>query len=47
MPLYIDHHKNVEGLTAEAIADAHPRDLEAREKHGVNYIRYWFNEEKR
>ena len=46
MPLYIDHHKNVEGLTAEAVADAHAKDLEAQEKYGVNYIKYWFNEEK-
>jgi hypothetical protein len=46
MPLYMDHHKHVEGLTAEAVADAHPKDLEAQEKHGVNYIKYWFNEEK-
>ena len=45
MPLYVDT-KNVEGLTAEAVADAHLKDLEAQEKHGVNYIRYWFNEEK-
>ena len=22
------------------------KDLEAQQKHGVNYIRYWFNEEK-
>jgi hypothetical protein len=46
MPLYMDHHKHVEGLTAEAVADAHAKDLEAQEKHGVNYIKYWFNEEK-
>ena len=46
MPLYMDHHKHVEGLTAEAVADAHAKDLEAQEKHGVSYIRYWFNEEK-
>lgn len=46
MPLYMDHHKNVEGLTAEAVADAHKKDLEVQEEHGVNYIRYWFNEEK-
>jgi hypothetical protein len=32
--------------TAEAVADAHAKDLEAQEKYGVNYIRYWFNEEK-
>jgi Protein of unknown function (DUF4242) len=46
MPLYLDHHKHVEGLTEQAIADAHMKDLEAQEKYGVNYIRYWFNEEK-
>jgi hypothetical protein len=31
MPLYLDHHKNVEGLTEQAIADAHMKDLEAQE----------------
>ena len=46
MPLYLDHHKNVEGLTQEAIHEAHMKDLQAQQKHGVNYIRYWFNEEK-
>ena len=37
MPMYLDHHKNVEGLTAEAIHDAHMKDLEAQEEHGVNF----------
>jgi hypothetical protein len=46
VPLYIDHHKHVEGLTADAVADAHAKDLEAQDKYGVNYIKYWFNEEK-
>jgi Protein of unknown function (DUF4242) len=27
------------------VADAHAKDLEAQEKHGVSYIRYWFNED--
>jgi hypothetical protein len=40
VPLYMDHHRDVEGLTAEAVADAHAKDLEAQEKHGVSYIRY-------
>ena len=44
MPLYMDSHKNVEGLTAEAVAGAHQKDLEVQGKHGVNYLRYWFNE---
>jgi hypothetical protein len=38
MPLYLDHHKNVEGLTQEAIHEAHMKDLQAQQKHGVNYI---------
>jgi hypothetical protein len=45
MPLFMDHHHKVEGLTADAVAGAHQRDLEVQEKHGVNYRQYWFNEE--
>ena len=45
MPLYMDVHEKVEGLTAEAVAGAHQKDLEVQGKHGVNYLRYWFNEE--
>jgi hypothetical protein len=45
MPLYMDHHKNLEGLTAEAVAEDHKKDLEVQDKHGVKYHRYWFNEE--
>lgn len=46
MPLYMDHHKNVEGLTAQAVAEAHQKDLEVQERHGVKYHRYWFNEDE-
>ena len=45
MPLFMDEHKAVDGLTAEALAGAHKRDLEVQEKHGVKYISYWFNEQ--
>ncbi|RMD94193.1 MAG: DUF4242 domain-containing protein [Calditrichaeota bacterium] len=45
MPLYMDIHKGVDGLTAEAVAGAHKKDLEVQEKYGVKYIKYWFNEE--
>jgi hypothetical protein len=45
MPLFMDIHKGVEGLTAEAVAGAHGKDLEVQEKHGVKYLHYWFNEE--
>jgi hypothetical protein len=44
MPLFMDEHNNVEGLTAEAVAGAHKRDLEVQGKHGVKYLKYWFNE---
>jgi len=46
MPLYMDVHRDVDGLTAEAVADAHRRDLEKQGKHGVEYVRYWYNEEE-
>jgi hypothetical protein len=44
MPLYMDVHQRVEGLTAQAVAGAHQRDLEVQRQHGVNYLRYWFDE---
>ena len=46
MPLYMDHHKNVEGLSTEAVAGAHQKDLETQDEHGVNYHSYWYNEEQ-
>lgn len=46
MPLYMDIHKDVEGLTAEAVFEAHKRDLEVQGKHDVKYLRYWYNEEE-
>src|SRR5215217_9173133 len=45
MPLFMDHHKGVEGLTAEAVAEAHKKDLEIQDEYGVKYHRYWYNEE--
>jgi hypothetical protein len=46
MPLYMDKHRHIEGLTAEAVAEAHRRDVEVQEKHGVNYRQFWFNEDE-
>lgn len=43
MSLFMDIHESVEGLTAQSVADAHRRDLEVQAKHGVNYLKYWFN----
>ena len=44
MPLFMDIHHHVPGLTAEAVAGAHEKDLEVQEKHGVKYLKYWFDE---
>jgi hypothetical protein len=44
MPLFMDVHDKVEGLTAEAVAGAHQRDLEVQAAHGVKYLKYWFDE---
>lgn len=44
MPLYMDIHRNVEGLTAEAVADAHQKDLEAQDEHGVQCLNYWYDD---
>jgi hypothetical protein len=44
MPLFMDYHQKVEGLTAEAVAGAHQRDLEVQSRHGVKYLKYWFDE---
>lgn len=44
MPLFLDTHHHIPGLTAEALAQAHARDLEVGTKYGVHYFRYWFDE---
>ena len=44
MPLFLDTHKHVPGLTADALAAAHARDLEVQAKYGVSYFRYWYDE---
>ncbi len=44
MPLYLDSHKHIPGLTADAAAGAHQKDLEVQAKYGVSYGQYWVNE---
>jgi hypothetical protein len=44
MPLFMDMHHKVDGLTAEAVAGAHARDLEVQTQYGVDYRQYWFDE---
>jgi hypothetical protein len=44
MPVFMDMHDHVEGLTADAVAQAHQADLKTQDKHGVKYLQYWFDE---
>ncbi len=44
MPLYMDVHRHIDGLTAEAVADAHIKDLQVQREYGVQYLKYWFDE---
>jgi Protein of unknown function (DUF4242) len=44
MPLFMDMHHKVDSLTADAVAGAHEKDLEAQGRYGVNYRQYWFDE---
>jgi len=43
--LYIDvHHLGAGNVTAEAVAEAHLKDLNVEKKYGVNFIEYWVDE---
>lgn len=44
MPFFLDVHKKVEGLTAEAVKAAHAKDVEIQDKYGVKYVKYWYDE---
>ncbi len=43
MPLYLDVHHKIEGLTKEALEQAHAADVACQDKHGVKYLRYWYD----
>ncbi|MGZ5792591.1 MAG: nickel-binding protein [Croceibacterium sp.] len=44
MPYYMDIH-NVPGATAEDVRQAHEADMAVQQKHHVNCLKYWLNEE--
>jgi hypothetical protein len=44
MPLYLDVHHRIDGLTGDAVSDAHQKDLQVQTRYGVNYLRYWYDE---
>jgi len=43
MPLYLDIHYKVDGITAESLQEGHKRDLEVQIKYDVRYLKYWYD----
>jgi hypothetical protein len=46
MPLYMDVHNLGNSVSQEDVAAAHEKDLETQGQYGVEYKRYWVDEEK-
>lgn len=46
MPLFMDVHTLGDGVTMDAVAQAHQADLATQSPYGVSYLRYWVDEEK-
>jgi Protein of unknown function (DUF4242) len=44
MALFLDTH-TIPGVTASGVAQAHAADLATQGGYGVNYLRYWLDEE--
>jgi hypothetical protein len=45
MPRYMDVH-NLPGVKSGDVAEAHMKDLQEQDKHGVKYVKYWVDEEQ-
>jgi hypothetical protein len=46
MALFMDVHHISGGVTVDDVAGAHQADLETQGAHGVEYLRYWVNEQE-
>lgn len=44
MPLFMDVHNIEGGVSVDDVAGAHKADLETQGEYGVNYLRYWVDE---
>jgi len=45
MPLFMDVHNVEGGVSRDDVAAAHEADLATQGAHGVDYLRYWLDEE--
>ena len=44
MALFMDSHSIDGGVKASDVAQAHLADLQAQDRYGVRYLRYWVDE---
>ena len=42
MPRYLDMHSGI-NVTPEQLAAAHEQDLAVQARHGVRYLKYWYD----
>lgn len=45
MPTFMDVHRLDGGVSLDDVAAAHQKDLEVQGDHGVDYQRYWVDED--
>ena len=45
MSLFMDVHNMEGGVSAEDVAGAHQADLATQTEYGVEYVKYWVDEE--
>lgn len=45
MPLYMDLHRGLNGVSCKDLEHAHHLDEQVQDKHGVKYHKFWLNEE--
>lgn len=45
MPLFMDVHTLGDSVAAADVADAHEKDLQTQGEYGVDYKRYWVDEQ--
>jgi class 3 adenylate cyclase len=43
VPIFMDRH-DLRGSTQADVAEAHRKDLEVQDRHGVKYLAYWYDE---
>ena len=43
MPRFLDTHTGLDGVTPEELAAAHAGDLAIQARHGVRYLKYWYD----